>query len=95
MEISDYGNLLSFAGVIRKDSGGSPGFVADADASMVSSVTNSSIRVTVHITKTDSYKTTPRAEDVAILYCQMAAYLQVQAESVQNSFEYYIFTDQH
>lgn len=63
-------------GVIRKDALSGPGFVAHADASMVGSVENPVIKASIHITKTDAYKETPRAEDLAMLYCQMAAFLQ-------------------
>ena len=63
--------------MIRKDASSGPGFVANVDTSMVSSVENPVIKATVHITKTNAYKETPRAEDLAILYCQMAAFLQV------------------
>ena len=63
--------------MIRKDASSGPGFVANADASMISSIENPVIKATVHMTKTNAFKETPRAEDLAILYCQMAAFLQV------------------
>ena len=61
--------------MIRKDALSGPGFVANADALMVSSIENPVIKTTVH--KTNAFKETPRAEDLAILYCQIAAFLQV------------------
>ena len=47
---------------------------------MVKSVTDTDIEVIIHVTKVDVYKETPRAEDIAIIYSQMTAFLQVSAE---------------
>ena len=51
--------------MIRKDALSGPGFLANADALMVSSIENHIIKTTVH--KTNAFEEIPRAEDLDLV----------------------------